>query len=147
MRYEGMLDRLSRRMPGERQQGLSPLALDLAARGDRKVLEPQERKARESHWDVAPRELHPRVRPEPNAPQLIRLVRHPYVQDTTRGRRAPYRDALPRLSTPEKLGHPMREATEARPEVGREAVAEVRDLPAAPWRPWQLVWTDQEVSG
>ena len=133
-------ERLARPLPGERQAGYSPLVLELQQRNDRKVLVPRDVKVHESRWGKPPRKMYVSARAEPYAPQLIRLVRHPYALDTTWPRRERYLERRDALVAREPLPHVMREAVEARPDLYRRRPTEVRELPCAPWRPWQLTW-------
>ena len=83
--------RLQRTMPGERFHQVPELADRTAARGEWQVrpspVPVRERALRDGKVKAASR----RVDPGPYAPQLIRLVQHPYVLDTVRARRDPER--------------------------------------------------------
>lgn len=131
-------ERLSRPLVGERQHGYSRLVLALTARSDRKVIEPRNSMVpKEVPWSKKPRKLYPRVEAAPNAPQLIRLVRTPYALHMGYPKRERYRERLPRLQAHELSQPPMRSAQGERVDMSFASPAEVRELPVAPWRPWQ----------
>ena len=132
---KGIVARLHRRLPGEHQIGLTELAATLGGRLDREVLEPRVQEPRKMR-DGAVRTLHPRVSPEPNAPQLIRLIRTPYKMHTGHPRRSQAWEPRERLRERERLGDLC--GPEDRPRISFRSPAEQRVVPSAPptrlWR-------------
>jgi len=114
--------RLQRLLPGERIQELAETADRLGRRADWKdrpsPLPDRQRKTRTGEVRASSR----RVDPSPNAPQLIRLVQHPFALDTVRPRKDPQRSRPVRIQV-----HDLE-----RPRVQlllRDALAEGRRLP------------------
>lgn len=94
-------------MPGERQHQVPELAERACARGDWEErpspVPARERKVRTGETRVNQR----RVEPEPNAPQLIRLVQHPFALDTTRCQPDPERGRPQRVQVHEQVREPF----------------------------------------
>lgn len=110
----------------------------LWVRNDRKVKEPPARLARGARWEFRSRLLQIAVRPEPNAPQLIRLVRHPYVQDPGRPQRVSAREARARVGAPPPMVNAMRAAVADKPVIAPHNPVRDRLLPRFARRPWEL---------
>lgn len=132
------LARLHRTIPGERHHGLPPLILRIEGRGVARAMVLRTRP--EVHAPLGPvtRELRVTVRPEPNAPLLIRVVKIPYRMSTGWAVRVPGRDALPALA-PIRL---PRLAAEARDALRREPPLQPgrgRPRPTCPPAPRGLV--------
>ena len=97
--------RLFRHIVGQRVHQVPDMVYRLQARGDWQdpaPLVPQRQRAMRT-GDV--RAMRRRVEPEPNAPQLIRLVQTPFVLDTVR----PVRDASKALPQRVQIGDQVRE--------------------------------------
>lgn len=131
--------RLERDIPGQRQHLVGPVA-DLAGeRMERKGLDTREvwePSVRTRSGDT--RTSHVRVQAGPYAPQLIRLVRTPYVLSTAWARRQPYREPLQvgGRAKPD-AGQQIRDALAERPAPSVPKVE--RERPALPpRRAWQL---------
>ncbi len=114
--------RLLWRFPGERVQDERPGAERILKRGEWEErpspLPDRQRATRTGQVRATSR----RADPSPNAPQLIRLVQHPFVLDTVRARRDPSRARPVRLQVREQ----------ERPKVAlilRDALQEGRRLP------------------
>lgn len=128
---KGIVERLHRRLPGEHQIGLTELAADLGSRADREVFVPRLREPREPR-STKVRKLFPGARPEPNAPQLIRLVRTPYKMDTGYPRREKLFEPREPISKPEPLSTLL--ALEERPRISFKSPAESREVAVSPGR-------------
>ena len=90
--------RLERRPVGAHLVGLSDLVLKVHARGERPIPEPPTLNGAERAVPSGATRRAARIaRPEPNAPQLIRVVKTPYSLSPGRGRRARIREARERL--------------------------------------------------
>lgn len=140
---KGILDRLQRPVPGERQIGLTQVVAGLSQRLDRKVLEPRVPEPRKPMFTDKTRRLHPSARPEPNAPQLIRLVRTPYALSTGYPRRERVVEARKKLEPPPRVDVAIREALGSRVQPSFASPAQARPLPAAPERQaWRFVEED-----
>ncbi len=91
------LARLRRTFAGESLIGLSPVAADCWDRFDAMAEKGESRDLPEPFevpWTEGIRELRPSVRPEPNAPLLMRLNRNPFGLDFPWIRREEYRQGL-----------------------------------------------------
>lgn len=114
--------RLQRQVPGESIQELPETAARIGQRADWKErpspLPDRQRGVRTGEVRATTR----RVDPAPNAPQLIRLVQHPFALDTVRSRKDPARSRPVRIQVRDQ----------ERPRVHmllREALADGRRLP------------------
>ncbi len=133
---KGIAARLHRRLPGEHQIGLTELAAKLGGRLDREVLEPKLKEPRRRREGKV-RRLHPGARPEPNAPQLIRLVRTPYKLHTSMPRRQVVIEPRQRLARPDRLSDLL--GVVERPRISFKSPAETRTVPSAPrTRLWKV---------
>jgi len=132
---KGIVERLSRRLPGEHQIGLTELVADLGGRLDRKVLEPRLKEPRKARSGKT-RKLHPGARPEPNAPQLIRLVRTPYQEHPGHPKRQQLIEKRQPIARAERLADLL--GVVERPRLSFKSPAEDRPIPVAPrprlWR-------------
>lgn len=132
---KGILERLDRPLPGERQIGLTELAADLSGRLDRKVLEPKEKAVRKQRTGKT-RKPQVHVSTDSNAPQLIRLVRTPFQLHTGYPTRQRVIEAREPIQAPERLSELIGLADRPRPSF--ESPAEARIIPSAPptrlWR-------------
>lgn len=121
--------RLLRTLPGERQHQVPLLAERAGARADwpeRPLPVPQrERAVRSGQVRASSR----KVEAGPNAPQLIRLVQHPFVLETTRPRRDPERGRPARTHLSELVREPIGQAL-------RQGLADARREPST--RPTSL---------
>lgn len=124
--------RLDRPLPGARVTEERALRLHLGEeRPERAVpVPPRDQQALRT---VTTRASRQRVNAGPNAPQLIRLIRHPYALATTRPARRVVIEPRAEIEGRPPLGHPMREAVEARGTLAssRDAVAALMDRPRA----------------
>ncbi len=140
---KGILDRLQRRVPGERQMGLTPVVADLQQRLDRKVLEPRLPEPRKPLFSDKTRKMAPGPRPEPNAPQLIRLVRTPFELSVGHPRRERLVEPRVKLQSPPRVNEAVRSALGARVQPSCPSPAQARPLPQAPLRrAWRSVEED-----
>jgi hypothetical protein len=131
--------RLDRDIPGQRQHLVGPVAGRAGERLEREGLDTRE------VWEPSvrtrsggTRKSNSRVQAGPYAPQLIRLVRTPYVLSTAWARRQSYRDPLEvgGRAKPD-AGQQIRDALAERPTPSVPRVERVRpSLP--PRRAWQL---------
>ena len=140
---KGILDRLQRRVPGERQIGLTPVVAGLQQRLDRKVLEHRVREPRQPMFSDKTRQLSPGARPEPNAPQLIRLVRTPFELSVGHTSRENLVEPRVALAPPPRVDAAIREALGARVHPSFPSPAQSRPLLQAPLRrAWRSVEED-----
>lgn len=144
LRLDSIVARLERPLIGERQMGLDAVSEGLWVRNDRKVMEPAPRLFRGPRWELKSRNIEVRVRPEPNAPQLIRLVRHPYAHDIARPQRVSGREARERLTVPPPMVNAMRAAGAEKPVIAPHNPVRDRLLPRVARRPWELRVTGEE---
>lgn len=138
LRVDSIVARLERPLAGERQMALGELAEALWERHDREGVEPPARLMRGPRWEFSARSIQVRVRPEPNAPQLIRLVRHPYVQEVVRPRKQQVREARERIEGPPPFVNAMREAAAERPVIAPHNPVRDRIRPNMLRRPWEI---------
>jgi len=91
-------DRLKRRVIGGHLHGLPGLVLRLDQRSQRKGLEPAVvQREHRSIIELGTRRIRRLADPQPNAPQLIRVVKTPYTLARGWARRKKVREARPRL--------------------------------------------------
>lgn len=131
--------RLQRTLPGERLHQVPELADRTAARGEWQErpspVPTRERTVRDGKVKVASR----RVDPGPYAPQLIRLVQHPFVLDTVRSRPDPERGRPARIKVAEQGRDPFGQALRlALVEGHRLPFPSPTDLRPSPLRPARL---------
>ncbi|MCP4804060.1 MAG: hypothetical protein GY913_34285 [Proteobacteria bacterium] len=132
---KGILERLDRPLPGERQIGLTELAADLSGRLDRKVIEAKEKKVRAARSGKT-RKPQVHCSTDSNAPQLIRLVRTPFQLHTGFPTRKRVIEKRQPIQAPERLSELIGLAD--RPRINFKSPAQDRIIPSAPptrlWR-------------
>ena len=131
---KGILERLDRPLPGERQIGLTELAAGLSGRLDREVLEPKEFKERRVREGKTRKpQVHVSIH---EAPQLIRLVRTPFALHTGYPTRQTVIEKREPIQAPERLAELIQ--LEDRPRPSFKTPALQRIIPSAPptrlWR-------------
>lgn len=138
MNTDAVTHRLHRRFPGERHWKSSPLCQVLARRED---VEPggavQLREPRASRWDTPPRARGNLPQVRPYAPQLIRLVRHPYAMSGVRVTRQTVMEPRATLAAREPTPATMRLAAEELPRVEAKGPLRDRVLPLVFRQAWR----------
>ena len=132
---ERSLARLRRSFAGESLIGLSPVAADCWDRFDAMGEKGETRDLPEPFevpWTAGRRELRPSVRPEPNAPLLMRLNRNPFGLDFPWVKRQEYRQGLQARDAREAFSTGREDARELRTRPAFSSPAEDRFVPAAP---------------
>jgi hypothetical protein len=96
-----------------------------------------------SRWSVAPRSNRKKVEVSSYAPQLIRLVRHPYALDTVRARRHAYVDTTTRRDPVEPLPHLMKIVADEKLKVEPKSPVGERVHLTFAHRPWKLTMSTE----
>lgn len=127
--------RLQRTFAGESLIGLSPVAADCWDRFDAMDDKAESRDLPEPFtvpWTEGRREVRPSVRPEPNAPLLMRLNRNPFSLDFPWIKREEYRQGLQAREEREAFAAVREDARRLRSRPAFSSPAEDRFVPAAP---------------
>ena len=96
-----------------------------------------------SRWSVAPRANRKKVEVSTYAPQLIRLVRHPYALETVRGRRRTYVETTTRREAVEPLPHLMKIVADEKLKLEAKSPVGDRTLLTFAHRPWKLTMSTE----
>lgn len=96
-----------------------------------------------SRWSVAPRANRNKVEVKAYAPQLIRLVRHPYALDTVRARRHAYVETSTRREPVEPLPHLMKIVADEKLKVEAKSPVGDRVHLTFAHRPWKLTMSTE----
>lgn len=110
--------RLQRAILGEKVVIERPGTLRIAARAE----VPEEKELVKPHREPMKLEVRAtkvRVTPEPNAPQLIRIVRKPYAQETVRGKKVKLEQMTLEKRERVQVGEELRAARQATRKVER----------------------------
>lgn len=133
-----LLHRLNRFFPGERHWKSGPLCAALFAREDREVGGRTEaREPRTSRLDHAPRPVAGLPQVRPYAPQLIRLVRHPFAMAGVRVKRQEVFTPRAPLGDREPVPAAMRLAAEDLPRITARGPLRDRVLPMVFRQAWR----------
>ena len=144
MNTDAFTMRLSRTFPGERRWKEATLCASLLDRelretlGSVKLPEPHR-----SHWSAPPRARGNLPDAGPNAPQLIRLVRHPYALATVRAKRVEYRSPRQAAPSREPTPSPMRVAIDDLPKITGRGPLRDRVLPMV----FRQAWRSEQSEG
>ena len=120
---------------GESLIGLSPVAADCWDRHDAMDEKGEQRDLPEPFdvpWSGGTRAIHPPVRPQPNAPLLMRLNRNPFALGLPWVRREAYREPRVERAERARASAVRDEAQEMRNRVPFSSPAEDRYVLAAP---------------